>query len=403
MRRRTFLFGLGAAACAASLESRTEPALGTIAYILNDGLWIKDLPDGSPRQLVAHTKLRYPKFSASGEWITYSTDPDCTHQYRVSRHGGSPVRIAKPDGRVFAADGSRYAYSRELARIDFDTPHNQLWISNGTGSPHLVLDDHATLYLWGWSRDNRSVIYWRDPIAKADIDDGLDLFVVPLDTGKPSPLGFCSLVEGDFVTLSPTPDLVAVTAGDRRETWTNKRITLANFQTGNHTPFTEEKLAALYPSWSPNGAEIAFCAEPDAEIVENDERLARGQRTYNVMAPNGETQTLPVTPQTRIGVADPLSYVKQRRIWTADVSNPSRRIRITDDPAYYDEKPMWSHDGAKILFCRVQSSDKRTLWLMSANGSEPLKLTPDLYFDPWSFHYGYNNWTSLFDWHQPLL
>lgn len=345
MRRRTFLLGFGAAALAAAFESPSEPKLGTIAYILKDGLWVLDLPASRARRILAGGKLQYPKFSPSGEWITYKQND---RDYKIRVDGSSRTRVEQLGPTVI---------NKALAPTDM---------------------------VWGWNRERTVLIYWREPEQTADHADGLDLYHLAIASGKASSLGLATLVDDDLLMLSPVGDELAVTAGDGRETWTNKRIAIIDLKAGKHTYLTDEKTAELYPSWSPDATKIAYCAGPDGEIVENDERLARGERTYKVMQPNGKVKTMPITPETRIGVSDPLRYMKRRRIWITDTHNSSRATQITNDRRYRDEKPFWSRNGARILFCRLEGTGTGTLWLMKPDGSDATQLTAPLAFDPWS-------------------
>jgi Tol biopolymer transport system component len=79
-------------------------------------------------------------------------------------------------------------------------------------------------------------------------------------------------------------------------------------------------------------------------------------------------------------------------------------VQLTNDPQFFDEEPLWSHDGSHILFCRTDAHDARTIWMMREDGSEarqvagPLRQPPAKYWH--HGFYGYTDWRSLFNWWQ---
>jgi len=61
----------------------------------------------------------------------------------------------------------------------------------------------------------------------------------------------------------------------------------------------------------------------------------------------------------------------QRRIWMSNVSGKLQPQQLTNDVAYRDEHPMWSADGSQILFARIDSKGRVSLWIMALDGSAP--------------------------------
>ncbi len=55
----------------------------------------------------------------------------------------------------------------------------------------------------------------------------------------------------------------------------------------------------------------------------------------------------------------------------ADGSDPTR---LTNDPEY-DLSPRFSPDGQKIVFMSRRATDYMQIWIMNANGSNPVQLT----------------------------
>jgi hypothetical protein len=87
MLRRTFLLGTVASLAAVGQERNpVSTGLGSLAYIQDGTLWIKQLPDGVPRALAAGNAVYGPKFSPSGRWILF-------------RDGDELLRLVSVDGK----------------------------------------------------------------------------------------------------------------------------------------------------------------------------------------------------------------------------------------------------------------------------------------------------------------
>jgi Tol biopolymer transport system component len=124
---------------------------------------------------------------------------------------------------------------------------------------------------------------------------------------------------------------------------------------------TDESVSAVTPAWSPDGSAIAYSAAP------------------TVAAGGGE--------EARRALA-------QRRIWSGSQ-------QLTWDASYRDEAPMWSANGAHILFCRMAADNTKSVWLMRADGSDAQQIAGPLGADDsWFGYYGWVDWRSRFDWSQ---
>jgi hypothetical protein len=99
---------------------------------------------------------------------------------------------------------------------------------------------------------------------------------------------------------------------------------------------------------------------------------------------------------------------KRTRNWVSAVGILAQRPgeqqarQLTDDPADRDEYPLWSADGASILFARVDTEDRASLWLVPAVGGEPRRVVDALSPPPdalsWLGYYGHVDWGKLLDW-----
>jgi hypothetical protein len=420
MLRRSFL-SRAAALTGLCLRARTAPAgLGVIAFTQTNGLWLRDLPDGKPRLLVCGAKIDSPRFSPSGQWLTYFQDESL---YLIPSAGGSPRALAKPDRGSLVPGCQWFPHSDDLLvpgpaglRIlspangwTGNIPHAELPVVFSPDGLEIVYGDEVTVgrgpggepmrtgrlsrvalarpdkpqVLFSkysaaqspvfWTGD--SIIFREDPDFSSSIAaDGLTLFRLPASGGSPQSLGVCAVVDADMLSLSIQGKL-AVNAGFGREDWCDRRIAILDPAAAAPVRYlTGPNQAAVSPAWSPSGDRIAYSAAPVAGT-----KIGGGQEARRVLG--------------------------RRRIWVADAAGAAPPSVLTREPLYRDEEPMWSADGSRILFCRIDLRDRKSLWLMDSSGASLTKVA-DLYTDPgllgvdgtWFGYYGHIDWRRMFDW-----
>jgi heat shock protein HslJ/dipeptidyl aminopeptidase/acylaminoacyl peptidase len=394
--------------------------LGKMAWVQDGDLWIRVLPDGGPVRLTDTGGVSEPRWSPSGEWLAFRQDAqvwliraDGQGAYAVDGSGvidtfawspvedrlayvaGSgmlrlevlrageeePVRLLPPSaegqpGRIaWNPLGSQIAYEWRQG-MDYEG----LWQVPASGGEPIELYDsgipeRGEALLAGWTANGQYLLFWQgDMLSASLLADGVPFYALPADGRQPVLLAGgddAVLYHADFWSSSPAGGTVALTVGGGRETWTNKRIAVADVETGQLAPLTDATIAALSPAFSWRG--VAYVAAPDVGFV---------------------------------GGGDPArEAVFQRRIWITDGDSPEPR-QLTGDPAYRDERPLWSADGSHLLFVRMDQQEGVSLWLLPVDGGAPQQqvaggLGP--WPDPspgWSGFYGHLDWDTLFGWWQ---
>jgi Tol biopolymer transport system component len=409
-----------------------RPSLGKLAYVQGGDIWVKALrrgsgqalPDGESQRLTTDGHNQEPRWSPSGQWLAFRKGE---HQVWLMSADGNDARslnegatvgsfawaladdrlayVANGEVRAINADGAdpatlvpqslpdrgpgqvgHIAWSPDGAWIAYEwveKPPDQpltyegLWKVSSDGRRRVELyasgaPEKGVAILAGWSLDGNYILFWQGDILSASLlSDGTAFHSLPAGGGEPIERVDSVLVHDDFVASAPQGDWLAVAAGHYRATWTNKRVAVVKLDGGELVGLTDESVTAFSPAWSPDGVHLAYVAMPD-----------RGDL---------------------VGGEDALLRMMERRIWVANVQDTLQAWQLTDDPAYRDERPLWSADGSHLLFARLEAEGRASLWLIPAGGGAPRQVVDELSPLPgpaagWFGYYGHVDWDQLFDW-----
>ena len=358
-------------------------SLGKIAFVREGNIWVQELPNGAPYQLTDKGESSMPRWSPSGEWLSFLTDG-----------GESPGR---PDLWLVRADGSNerlieaagftaYWLPEADERLVYLTRGDETVAEDADGRNREILSqpftdtngERVVRYAYPESMGQVRVVYIeaRYPaddaperpanpvyqgigVSNADGSGARQILPYETDSGRRTiMLGLSSDVSqvifstyseeaGEFIQdglpLSairidggPARDLGltaiftlptsrseagwALVTGSPRESWTNKRIAVIAPDGTSYALLTDPIMAALSPAWSPDSAQIAFVAAPD-------------------LGPGSREQALAM-----------------RRIWVMNADGTSQR-QLTSGEGFRDAWPTWAADGQHILFARMGIDD----------------------------------------------
>lgn len=407
MNRREFLLGAIGTTLAAPVLAAKQ-SLGIIAFAQIDGLWVRALPDGEPRNL-AGGPVSFPRFSTSGRWITYQQNEST---YVISLDGKQLRRIGERAVWSPVSDqlwsrnetsgtlelfSERNAWTSPVATIPYATlgvfsPNGSEMIyavqdstdkggdiQQSTRLLRVTLQDraapvllHSTSEDWtpcAWTRDGKLLFWRQEEFSASEASDGDELLLMSLSDGAIRSLGVTVLLDSDFISLSPVRNELAVTAGEGRYERYDKRVAVADLESLAVQYLIGKDTVGLCPKWSPDGNSVAYSAGPAPAAAEQPD-LEWG----------GEENALRLN-----------QLLSQRRIWVSDRAGSATPRELTSDPRYHDEEPLWSADGGSILFTRSDSgfqdihtlsSAGKTLWLMDQDGGNPVQVAGPLYVDP---------------------
>ena len=428
----------------------TPPNLGRIAYVQGGDIWTRTLPAEKPLRLTTDGRNRAPRWSPTGNWLAFRRErqmivqrqvpcevprarqelcleptPIIQNQVWVIEEGGNNARpinrslsidymawspvfdrlayvtaegelqavnadgtglrllnsIQSTDetrgrtGRIaWSPDGNWLAYEWSIQTASDPTFTQSIWKVSADGKTRIELyanksPTRNTLILAGWSTQGAHVLFWQAPTRLSTAIEGAYLFRIAatLSSGNGSAVQLSdepTLPLADFVApapVGPRPGInesVAMVIGAGRGTWSNKRIDIAGV-------LSPPEYAAISPTWSPDGTRLAFAAMPE-----------------------------------RRELLDPsLQELMQRRIWIANLNSAAAPQMLTTNLSYRDEHPLWSADGKYILFARIDTRGRASLWFIPLENCSARQVVDELTPTPDPIGaYGYVDWEGLFDW-----
>ncbi len=421
-------------------------SLGKLAYIDKGDLWVTTLPDGKPQRSVTGGTYTYPRWSASGQWLSIDQPPNTT----IMRPDGSDQHTSNGCGiwspvddvltcsagtvvRVVAADGSQlasYDLSSDFSALPQDGVINSYcftWSNDGHSLACRVIDykssasrvvysgvwvvsvdtgaaqelvgrsDGVVDVPFGWTKDDKLVLF----VASGPdwLQNGQPVYSVPATGGEAIPQNRTATLLADV----PGPGDRAVATDDEHDaqSWTKERIALVNEASGKAQYLTGTDTASMNAQWSPDYKHLVYVSAPDAGQIDG---LAQ--------------MSTPTARASGPAAASAMQAMAQRHIWIMDADGSNKR-QLTSNDQYRDEAPAWSKQGNQILFSRVDQAGKASVWVVSASGGTPTKvadLSPcdaqtercidansaGLVYQPFEFGLlGAVDWSAVRSWWQP--
>jgi Tol biopolymer transport system component len=190
----------------------------------------------------------------------------------------------------------------------------------------------------------------------------------------------------DFVDRFPSwsPDGAKIAFG-RIISPVKSEIYVMNADGSNPTRITNNSFSDSQPLWSPDGTKIAFVSNRDGNdeiYVMNADGSNQTRLTNNAdfdfdpeWSPDG-TKIVFTSSRDFPGIAGNISNGFEIYLMNADGSNP---IRLTNNDSS-DAEPSWSPDGTRIAFSS-QRDGLPLVYVMNVNGSNQVTITPSTILD----------------------
>ena len=331
----------------------------------------------------------YPSFSPDGNNVAFmwngprQDNPDI---YVQTIGSGTPLQLTKDPRQdsnpAWSPDGRWIAFLRGESSGALSYGKRELWLVPPLGGPERKLAEvrlqeyfSNPVYLT-WAADSRALIVTDSP------GDGMPdaLFVVSLETGAKRQLTSPqSPVLGD-TNPAVSPDGRALVFR-RRVTWSHGELYVmalgANLTAaGAPRRLTELKLAADYPTWTPDSKEILFSAKGYLWRIDSS-----GSNLPSRLPFIGEDGTMPAFSRPQPGRGARLSYVhnsSDSNIYRLEVSTPGApalsRPVVAIASTKLDIHCRFSPDGRRVAFASTRSGEWE-IWVSDPDGSNAIQLT----------------------------
>jgi hypothetical protein len=149
-------------------------------------------------------------------------------------------------------------------------------------------------------------------------------------------------------------------------------ISVMGFDGGQYGAVGNTPVDGLYPSFSPDGAQVAFqrnvAGTSNIFVMNNDGTNLRqitntGQDTFPAWAPNG----------TKIAFAS-----RRTGLWQIFLMNPDGTVQVNlSNSTANDSQPAWSFNGSSIAFTRAPQTapSVEKIWTMTSAGASQTQVT----------------------------
>lgn len=190
---------------------------------------------------------------------------------------------------------------------------------------------------------------------------------------------------GQFV-LSPDRSTAVFTYTDRYfghplfpKFGNDDNLFLVSLQTGERRQLTHGFHTKTYPSWSPDGAWIAYESEGDIWSVNVHSGAERRLSTTALVTSHGRPDRSPVWSPDGHRIAFVSSRWERTAIYVMDSRGERMGIRQITPDGFGGAEPTWSPDGKYLLFTARNGSSfyAQGIYRVPASGGRPIRITPN--------------------------
>jgi Tol biopolymer transport system component len=342
-------------------------------------------PEQGPLGHVTVSLAPANRFTGTSNTGGYGFDNVSPGTYTVSLSGlpGYCFPAAAKPATVVSGATTTVNFSVQCPRIAFvsrRTGGNEIWTMNNDGTGQRQVTSLSGSVEPAWSPDGSRIAFFGPSLPNLG-----DIFTI-----QPDGTGLTQLTHtGMDYEPGWAPDgsrMVFTSSRDDNNSSLGGEIYVMNADGTGQTRISNDNFEDLDGDWSPDGSKIAY-ARWDADA--SDERI---NMQIFVMNPDGSGQT-PLTELSssnsgpdwspdgsRIAFSSDRSGAREIWVMNANGSNP---VRLTTSPTGgFSSQPAWSPDGSRIAFSQasgppVQGFFPVDVWVMNADGSNPVRLTSD--------------------------
>ncbi len=266
---------------------------------------------------------------------------------------------------VLALAGNVYSQAPDKARIAFsrttEPGMSDIYIMDTDGSDlvNLTNDPALSNIMGDWSPDGRRIVFW------TMVENGI--YIMDADGSNKKRLTKSSQGNSDRnPSWSPDGAKIAFDSNNMDENWD---VYVMDTDGGNMRNLTEHPARDGVPAWSPDGTKIAFVSDRNERwgvyIMDadgrNPEQLTIGIPYELTWAPDGGQIAFESTDEN------------SHQIYLADADRMAEARKISIGNGDYMD-PCWSPDGTEIVFSFHEAGIWK-IYVMNADGTNERELT----------------------------
>ncbi|MBS0416487.1 MAG: S9 family peptidase [Proteobacteria bacterium] len=289
----------------------------------------------------------------------------------VERTVREVLEVPQVDEPRIAPDGSAVAYTVETPDWKANRYDTEIFVAR-SGQPARQITANAAGSSWAprWSPDGKSVAYL------ADGDDGSQIYLSPADGGPPRKL---TAIAATVISFEWSPDghAIALTVPEAPPA----RIAARDNSYGSFSVLREAAPAANL--WLLDVGRTLARNTPADGSNDSLRRLTGGPGMCVVIFSTHSRNNFTFSPDSRtiaFTYAADLNIMDAIRADIATVDVQSGEIhRLVQTPDYWEDSPVFSPDGRRILYSRLYMKDflrDTQLLTVPVSGGEPTVLAP---------------------------
>jgi Tol biopolymer transport system component/DNA-binding winged helix-turn-helix (wHTH) protein len=355
-------------------DPATATAIGDAGAALRDPKW--------PVQITTHSGLdMHPAISPQGDAIAFASDRSGALEIYVRALGGGSVETA------LTRDGSQSvqpAWSPDGTMIAFHSLRTGgIWVVSARGGTPKQIS--AVGARPAWSPDGRRIAFQLDEHGDVapngySAQAGSTIWIADADGGNAQALTSAMRPVGGHASPSWSHDgrFIAFSVFDGLP---DNGIWVVSMETRAVTPLDRGR--NLYdPIFTKDDRDvIAAGAEPFVVRLPFDARTGQLRAPREIIPVPGVAgvRGLSLSPGSTRLIFAGLSLESQ--IWMLPVAPDGRSrgkpVAITKDTSRRNSLPVSSPDGTQIAYMSIRQGELPNVWVMDANGANPLQITAD--------------------------
>jgi serine/threonine-protein kinase len=210
-------------------------------------LWIRNLADGSERQLTQGAGGDYqPNWSPdAGTIVFFSARAGNSDIWAVRESNGALTQLTRDPGTdnnpFFSPDG------RLIAFLSDRTGRSEVWVMNADGSnQRSIYDGAAGGHFLRWTEDGKSVVF--------RLERGTQTQVLAVPVAGGAPVFYPEIASGSHMSFSPDHKLILDVRG-HKALWVHPLDGTPAYKVFE---FSDPDVRIDYPVWSPDGKWVLF-------------------------------------------------------------------------------------------------------------------------------------------------